>query len=312
MAHYRPTLEELEAAFAVARRGSFRAAAIDMDKSTTALSSIIARLEAGLETRLFNRTTRSVALTEAGKLFINRVGPVLQDMHSALDSVRSQNTAPSGVLRINTFAAAARQILAPVVLAFLQQHPRVSVDLVTEGRLVDIVAEGFDLGVRAAHLVPRDMIAVPIGPPQRKAVVATPAFLDKHGRPSTPADLLRYPCIRIRLPNGALYPWPFERDGEVLRIDVDGQLTLDESSLAKTAVQEGVALGLFMELDVLEEIETGQFERVLLDWTPPEGPLCLYYPNRRNPSATLRAFIDHARSLFGHEPPAAGPPPVRR
>lgn len=296
MPTFRPGLQELEAVMAVARRGSFRSAAIDMSMSTTALSSTIAKLEAALQTRLFNRTTRSVALTEAGRIFIDQVGPALQDMHSALDSVRSHSTAPAGVLRINAFASAAREILSPLVLAFLRRYPKVSVDLVTEGRLVDIVAEGFDLGVRVEHLVPRDMVAISLGRPQRYAVVGTPAYLQQHGRPGTPADLLHYPCLRVRLPNGAIYPWQFERDGEVVRVDVSGQLTLDETSLAKAAVQEGVALGFFMERDVLEEIETGQFEQVLNAWTPPKDPLCLYYPNRRNPSAALKAFIDLARA----------------
>lgn len=295
MADYRPSLDELEAAMAVARRGSFRAAAIDLNKSTTALSNTIAKLEGGLETRLFNRTTRSVALTEAGRIFIDQVGPVLTDMYRALDSVRSQSTAPSGILRINAFASAAREILSPLLLDFLRLYPKVSIDLVSEGRLVDIVAEGFDLGVRVAHLVPQDMIAISLGGPQRYAVVGSPAYLDKYGRPTTPADLIHYPCIRIRLPNGAIFPWRFERAGEIVRVDVSGQLTLDESSLAKTAVQEGAGLGFFMERDVLREIETGQFEQVLKEWAPATDPLCLYYPNRNNPSAALKAFTNMAR-----------------
>lgn len=299
MSRYRPSLQELEAALAVARRGSFRAAAIDVNMSTTALSNAIAKLEGGLDTRLFNRTTRSVALTEAGRIFVDQVGPVLQDMLGALDSVRSHSTTPSGTLRINTFASAAREILSPLVLNFMRRHPKVEIDLVTEGRLVDIVAEGFDLGVRARHLVPRDMIAIPLGRPQGNAVVASPAFLEKYGSPETPADLLHFPCIRVRLPNGASYPWLFEGNGEVLRIDVSGQLTLDEASLAKAAVLKGVGLGYLMERDVRTEIKTGQFVQVLKDWTPPRDSLCLYYPNRRNPSAALKAFTEFARSQAG-------------
>lgn len=299
MSRYRPTLQELEAALAVARRGSFRAAAIDVNMSTTALSNTIAKLEGGLDTRLFNRTTRSVALTEAGGIFVDQVGPVLQDMLSALDSVRSHSTTPSGTLRINTFASAAREILSPLVLNFMRRHPKVEIDLVTDGRLVDIVAEGFDLGVRARHLVPRDMIAIPLGRPQGNAVVASPAFIEQYGSPDTPADLLHFPCIRVRLPNGASYPWLFEANGEALRIDVTGQLTLDEASLAKAAVMEGVGLGFLMERDVRTEIATGQFVQVLQDWTPPRDPLCLYYPNRRNPSAALKAFTEFARCQVG-------------
>ncbi|WP_271411107.1 LysR family transcriptional regulator [Pseudomonas sp. Q1-7] len=289
-------LNELDAVLAVARRASFRQAAIDLDVSTTALSNTIAKLEATLETRLFNRTTRSVSLTEAGKMYLERVGPALQDVRAALDAVRSHNAGPSGVLRINAFASAARAALLPLVLEFLRRYPKVHVDLVTEGRMVDIVAEGFDLGVRSANLVPSDMIVISLGRQQRYAVVGTPAYFDRYGRPRTPADLPHHQCIRIRLPNGAIYPWHFERAGEVTRLDVGGQLTLDEPSVAKAVVQEGMGLGFLMEQDVQGEIEAGQFERVLEEWTPPRDNLCLYYPNRRNPSAALKAFTALARA----------------
>ncbi|MBU2254917.1 MAG: LysR family transcriptional regulator [Gammaproteobacteria bacterium] len=296
MADSRLGLNELEAVMAVARRASFRQAAIDLNVSTTALSNTIAKLEASLETRLFNRTTRSVSLTEAGTLYLEHVGPALQDVRTALETVRSHNAGPSGVLRINAFASAARAALLPLVLEFLQRYPKVHIDLVTEGRLVDIVADGFDLGVRSANLVPTDMIVIALGQAQRYAVVGSPAYFAKHGRPRSPADLLNHHCIRIRLPNGAIYPWHFERAGEVTRLDVNGQLTLDESSVVKAVVQEGVGLGFFMEQDVQAELEAGQFERVLDEWTPARDNLCLYYPNRRNPSAALKAFTALARA----------------
>jgi DNA-binding transcriptional LysR family regulator len=296
MADPRLGLNELEAVMAVARRASFRQAAIDLGISTTALSNTIAKLETSLETRLFNRTTRSVSLTEAGTLYLEHVGPALQDVRTALETVRSHNAGPSGVLRINAFASAARAALLPLVLEFLQRYPKVHIDLVTEGRLVDIVADGFDLGVRSANLVPTDMIVISLGQAQRYAVVGSPAYFAKHGRPRSPADLLNHHCIRIRLPNGAIYPWHFERAGEVTRLDVNGQLTLDESSVVKAVVQEGVGLGFFMEQDVQAELEAGQFERVLDEWTPARDNLCLYYPNRRNPSAALKAFTALARA----------------
>lgn len=296
MADSRLGLNELEAVMAVARRASFRQAAIDLGISTTALSNTIAKLEVSLETRLFNRTTRSVSLTEAGTLYLEHVGPALQDVRTALETVRSHNAGPSGVLRINAFASAARAALLPLVLEFLQRYPKVHIDLVTEGRLVDIVADGFDLGVRSANLVPTDMIVISLGQAQRYAVVGSPAYFAKHGRPRSPADLLNHHCIRIRLPNGAIYPWHFERAGEVTRLDVNGQLTLDESSVVKAVVQEGVGLGFFMEQDVQAELEAGQFERVVDEWTPARDNLCLYYPNRRNPSAALKAFTALARA----------------
>jgi DNA-binding transcriptional LysR family regulator len=294
---YRPGLNDLDAVVAIARKASFRAAALELGMSTTALSNAVGKLEADLGVRLFNRTTRSVSLTDAGRLFIEQVGPALQDIHGAMEAVRSQQATPSGTLRINAFAMAAREILSPLVLEFLRRYPQVHVDLVTEGRLVDIVAEGFDLGVRGADLVPNDMIAVSLGRPQRYAVVGSPAYIEKHGRPRVPPDLLHHPCIRVRLPNGTLYRWEFEKDGQTAQIAVNGPITLDEASLARTAVLEGVGLGFFMEQNVRADIEAGRLIRVLEDWTPPFGGLCLYYPGRRNPSAALKAFIGLAREL---------------
>jgi DNA-binding transcriptional LysR family regulator len=294
---YRPGLNDLDAAIAIARRRSFRAAALDLGMSATALSNAVGKLEANLGVRLFNRTTRSVSLTDAGRMFIERVGSPLREIQDVMEAVRSHQTRPSGTLRINAFATAAREILSPLVLEYLRRHPQVHVDLVTEGRLVDIVAEGFDLGVRVADLVPSDMIAVSLGRPQRHAVVGSPAYFEKRRRPRVPPDLLDHPCIRVRLPNGALYRWQFERRGQTAQIDVDGPVTLDEASLARTAVLEGIGLGFFMEGDVRADMETGRLVRVLEDWTPPRAGLSLYYPGRRNASAALRAFIDLARDL---------------
>ncbi|HEV7367649.1 LysR family transcriptional regulator [Arenibaculum sp.] len=293
----RTGLNDLDAVVAIARRGSFRAAAIDLGMSTTALSHAIGKLEAGLGVRLFNRTTRSVALTDAGRLFVEQVGPALRDIHGALEAVRSQRETPSGTLRINAAAFAAREIISPLVLDFLRRYPEMNVDLVTEGRLVDIVAEGFDLGVRVADLVPSDMIAVSLGRPQRYAVVGSPAYFERHGKPRVPPDLLDHACIRVRLPNGALYRWRFEGRGEAVHVDVRGPITLDEAGLARTAVLEGIGLGFFMEQDVLADIRAGRLVRVLEDWTPPFPGLCLYYPGRRNLSAGLKAFLTSAREF---------------
>jgi DNA-binding transcriptional LysR family regulator len=294
---YRPGLNDLDAVIAIARRTSFRAAALDLHMSTTALSNAVGKLEATLGVRLFNRTTRSVSLTDAGRLFIEQVGPGLQEIHAALEAVRSRQATPSGTLRINTFATAAREILSPLVLEFLRRYPRVHVDLVTEGELVDIVANGFDIGVRVADLVPSDMVAVSLGRPQRYAVVGSPAYFERHGRPRVPPDLLALPCIRVRLPNGALYRWQFEKRGRRAEVDVNGFITLDEASLARAAALEGIGLGFFMEQDVRADIEAGSLVRVLEDWTPPFGGLCLYYPGRRNQSAALKAFIALAREV---------------
>lgn len=290
-------LGELEAVIAIARRGTFRAAAIDLGMSTTALSHTIGRLEAGLGVRLFNRTTRSVSLTDAGRLFVQQVAPSLQDLHAALETVRSQRETPSGTIRINAAPFAARAIISPLVLEFLRRYPEMNVDLVTEGKMVDIVNDGFDLGVRVAGLVPSDMIAVSLGRPQRHAVVGSPDYFAQHPKPVVPPDLLNHRCIRVRLPDGSLFRWRFEKDDEPVQIDVRGPITLDEAGLVRTSVLEGTGLGYTMEEEVLSEIKAGRLVRVLEDWTPPYPGLCLYYPGRRNLSAGVKAFLDLAREL---------------
>lgn len=289
------SLTDLNAVMAITRRGTFRAAAIELNMSTTALSLAINKLEASLGVRLFNRTTRSLSLTSAGKLFVEQVGPALQDLESGLEAVRSERDTPSGMIRINAAPFAAREIISPLVLEFLRRYPDMVVDIVTEGRLVDIVADGFDLGVRVEGLVPSDMIAVPLGRRQRYAIVATPDYLSKHGTPLVPPDLLKHPCIRVRLPDGALFKWRLEKDGEVVQLDVRGPIILDETSLSRTAVLEHTGIGFFMEQSVLADIEDGRLIRLLDDWTPPFAGICLYYPGRRNLSAGVKAFLALAR-----------------
>ncbi|MGE6738900.1 LysR family transcriptional regulator [Allorhizobium pseudoryzae] len=291
----RSVLADLDAVLSIARLGSFRAAALDLGMSTTALSNSIAKLEQRLGIRLFNRTTRSVSLTDAGRTFVERVGPAVTDIRDAMLAAQSLQEVPTGTLRINAFATAAREVMEPLILSFLQRYPQVHVDLVTEGRIVDIVAAGFDLGLRPADLVPADMIAVPLGLKRSNAVVASPEFLRTHGRPTVPADLYRFRCIRVRLPNNALFRWKFEKDGNAVQIDVQGSITLDESSLVRIAAQNGVGLGYVMEADVREDIAAGRLVRVLEDWTPALAPLALYYPGRKNPPAAFTAFIQAAR-----------------
>ena len=295
----RQGLIEFDAVLAIARRGSFRAAALELGVSTTSLSNLISALERRLGVRLFNRTTRSVSLTDAGRNFVDQVAPAVATLHDAMLAASAQQESPSGTIRINAFPTAAREILALLLLPFLRRYPQVHVDLVTEGRIVDIVAEGFDLGLRSAELVPSDMIAIPVGPPRRFAVVASPAYLEAHGVPETPPDLLRHRCLRVRLPNGALHRWQFENDGQPLQIDVEGPITLDEASLARIAVLENVGIGYFMESDICEDLEAGRVVRLLEPWTPPLERLCLYYPNRRNASAAFKALIEMARRSFG-------------
>lgn len=293
----RYSLSDFDAVLTVSRLGTFRAAALDLGMSTSALSNAIAKLEAQLGVRLFNRTTRSVALTEAGRSFVDQLGPALRDIGQALDTVRSQQTTPSGTLRINTFATAGREIIEPLVFEYLRRYPEVRIDLVTEGNLVDIVEQGFDFGIRSENLVPSDMIAIPLTPPRRFAVVGSPSYFDRRPPIRVPADLLDHSCIRTRLPNGAIFRWQFEAEGQPVQIGVEGPITLDEASLARMAVLQSIGVGFFMEADVREDIAAGRLVRVLADWTPPLSPLCLYYPSRRNPPAAFRLFVDLAREV---------------
>jgi DNA-binding transcriptional LysR family regulator len=291
------SIKELDAAIAIARRGTFRAASIELGISTTALSHTIGRLEAALGVRLFNRTTRSVSLTDAGRIFMQQVAPSLQDLQTAIEAVREQRETPSGTIRINAAPFAARAIISPLVLEFLRRYPDMHVDIVTEGKMVDIVRDGFDLGVRVAGLVPSDMIAVSLGRPQRHAVVGSPGYFERHGIPVVPPDLFNHNCIRVRLPDGSLFRWRFEKDGEQVQVDVRGSITLDEASLTRTAILKGTGVGYIFEQDILPDIQAGRVVRVLEDWTPPYPGLCLYYPGRRNLSAGVRAFLDLAREL---------------
>ena len=296
------SLKELEAAIAIVRRGTFRAASIDLGISTTALSHTIGRLETALGVRLFNRTTRSVSLTDAGRIFMQQVAPSLQGLNAALNAVREQRETPSGTIRTNAAPFAARAIVSPLVLEFLRRYPDMHVDIVTEGRMVDIVRDGFDLGVRVAGLVPSDMIAVSLGRPQRHAVIGSPSYIEQHGIPVVPPDLFSHSCIRVRLPDGSMFRWRFEKDGEQVQVDVSGPITLDEASLTRTAVLEGAGLGYTFEQDILQDIEAGRVIRLLEDWTPPYPGLCLYYPGRRNLSAGVRAFLELARELSANRP----------
>jgi len=290
-------LVELNAVVAVARHGSFRAAAIELGMSSSALSHAVAGLEARLGVRLFNRTTRSVSLSAAGEEFVAEVAPALSSIQGAIESINSHRDTPTGTLRINSSVGAARQILAPVVLEYLRRYPEMRVDLVTEARMIDIVVEGFDVGIRTTDMVPGDMIAVPFGPLRRHAVVASPAYFAQNPPPRTPGDLLAHRCIRARLASGTIYRWEFERGGEALSIDVPGTLTLDDPTLMVEAALGGAGIIHVAHWSVAADIAAGRLVPVLEDWTPPLSGLCLYYPGRRHVPAGLRALIDLVREI---------------
>jgi len=289
-------LIELEAVMAVARRGSFRGAAIDLAMSTSALSNAVGGLEARLGVRLFNRTTRSVALSEAGARFVAEIAPALVQIRDAMEAANDLAAAPRGTLRINTSPGAALMV-APIVHEYVRRHPDMHVDIVTDGRLVDIVAGGYDAGIRLADNVPRDMVSVPMGPDLGMAVVGSPAYFARHPKPKVPADLAAHACVRTRMPSGTMSRWEFEKKGRAVAIDVAGPLTLDDMPCTRAAALAGVALAWVSDQSVQGDLARGDLVRVLADWTPSSPGLCLYYPSRRHAPAGLRAFVDLVRAL---------------
>ncbi len=296
---YKSGLIELEVVLAVARLGGFRAAARELDMSSTALSRSIAQLEKRLGVRLFNRTTRSVALSEAGEQFVAAVGPALSEIQQAMVAVNDSRATPTGTLRLNCAVGAARVILVPVVLEYLRRFPSMSVDVVTEAHFVDIVGKGFDAGIRTADAVPRDMIAVPFGGALSFSIVATPSYFAQNKKPRTPQDLMSHRCIRARWPSGPLYRWEFERRGEKFTLDVPGDLTLDEPLLMRDAALAGAGIAYLWDEQVADDLAAGRLVAVLKDWTVTSPGLCLYYPDRRNVPAALRAFIELLRETVG-------------
>jgi len=280
---------------AVARHGGFRVAARELDMSSSALSHAVAALEARLGVRLFNRTTRSVALSAEGEQFVGEIAPALAAIRTAMERIDEHRAEPVGALRLNLPLGAGRMILSPLIYEYMRRYPRVTVDMVSEGAMVDIVSQGFDAGVRLEEFVPPDMIAVPITRPIRSIVVGSPAYFAGRKPPRTPADLAEHRCIRRRLGSGAIYRWEFEKRGEEIAIDVPGQLILDDIDLMLEAALAGEGLAFVSDIAAAQSIEAGLLLPVLEDWSPEFPGLCLYYPSRRNIPARLRAFIDLIR-----------------
>ena len=230
--------------------------------------------------------------TEAGARLLVRISPVLRDLDDALDSLAEMRGEPSGTLRINANKSAARLLLRKVVPEFLARYPQVELDLVSEGRLVDIVEQGFDAGVRLAEAVPQDMIAVRIAPDTRFLAVASPEYLAGCTPPETPDDLRRHRCIRQRLPSGKRYRWDFGKHGEEIAIDVPGALTLDDNDLMIQAAAAGVGIAFVPQSFAQDLLKAGSLTIVLEDWCPWIPGLTLYYPGNRHVPSPLRAFID--------------------
>ena len=294
---HRTGMTELEVVLAVARRRSFRAAAQELGMSTTAVSSAVAGLEARLKVRLFNRSTRSVALTDAGERYVERVAPALAAIKSAGEEAAGGHDVPSGTLRINAPQSAATLLMGPLLSRYAERFPDVRIDVVSESRMIDIVAEGFDAGIRLAEAVPQDMIAVPLSPDIRMLVVATPEYLERHGTPRQPRDLLKHQSIGMRLSHGGLYHWELEKGGRKLQMDLPVRFALNETPAIKQAVLLGLGIGFISEWFIEEELKAGTLVPVLRSWCPSFGGLRLYYSGHRFVPARLRAFISLIHEL---------------
>jgi DNA-binding transcriptional LysR family regulator len=284
-------LRDLETFVAVARTRNFRRAAMENRVSVSSLSQRLRDMEERLGVRLVNRTTRSVALTEAGEMLLARVAPAMSDVNAALDEVRGLRGVPSGRLRINAPPPAVDLVLAPMLGPFLQAFPQIELEIVGQSGFIDIVDAGYDAGIRYGEHLERDMIAISLGRPQRYALVAAPGYLARHGKPKHPRDLLDHACIRIRLSSSAMLDWEFEKAGREVKISPTAKLVVNHPGPAMRAARDGVGFWLTFRDQVEEAIATGELISVLDDWCPPfPGPF-LYYPSRRQPPPALAAFV---------------------
>ena len=293
-------LSDLTAFLAVARDGGFRQAARAKGSSASHLSAAVRRLETQLGVRLLNRTTRSVVPTEAGQSLLDRLRPAMLEVKASLDAVNGFRDRPAGLLRLNVPGSAAKLVLPAVVPAFLAEYPDIRMEVLTDENFVDVLAAGCDAGIRYEERLEPDMIAIPIGPrTQRSATAASPAYLDRHGRPEHPRDLLNHACLRGRFAGRALAPWEFERSGEVVRVDPTGPLVVQAGGASDLAIDAAVAglgiVGLFEDW-LQPYFDSGALEPVLEPWWQRFSGPFLYYQGRRLVPAPLRAFVDFIKA----------------
>ncbi len=288
----RPSLTDLTAFVAVATRRSFRRAADELGTAPSTLSHAMRALEERMGVRLLNRTTRSVSPTEAGFELLARLQPALATLDEALDSVVAFRGHVAGTVRINAPRLAAALLVRDVLPVMAERFPDVTVDIVVEGRLIDIVSAGFDAGVRLAGSLHKDMVAVPLGAPISFICVASPAYLERFGEPGSPEELERQRCIGHRMPSGKLYRWEFERAGQELTIEVGGPVILDDEELMVDAAVKGLGIAYVASPAAEAALAEGQLRQVLTAWGPaPEG-VAVYYPGHRAVPPALRAFLD--------------------
>lgn len=292
---------ELKAFVAVVDRASFARAADHLGVSRSALSQIIRQLEGRLGVRLLNRTTRSVAPTTAGRRLHERVAPMFLEMAEAVAEAVTATNRTAGTLRINTLSMAAKKIIAPRLGEFHRAHPEVVLDIVIDDGLSDIVAGGFDAGIRVGERLQKDMIAVRLTPDVKLLAVASPDYLDRHGEPRTPADLHDHACINWRFPgSGTIARWEFEKNGKQIETVVEGPLISNHQDIVVPAALQGLGIMYAYNDDgIVEALRRGRLKRILVDWSLSVPGLYLYYANRRHIQPALRAFID---CLLDREP----------
>lgn len=292
----REELSDLAVFLAVAEARSFTRAAAKLGTSQSAISQIVRRLEAGMGVKLLTRNTRNVAPTEAGEQLIATLRPAFDDIDARLSALSALRERPAGTVRITSSRHAAETILWPAVSKLLQDYPEVTVEISVDSHLTDIIADRFDAGVRLGEQLAKDMIAVPIGPDLRMAVVGSPSYFAKHGRPQTPHDLTTHSCINIRMQTkGGLYTWEFGRAGRDLNVRVEGPLILNDIPMILTAATHGIGLACVMEDQAGELLKAGKLERVLEDWCPPFSGYHLYYPDRRQLPPAFSLLIEALR-----------------
>lgn len=289
-------INDLISFMVVARERSFTRAAAQLGVSQSALSHAMRNLESRLDVRLLTRTTRNVAPTEAGEKLYQRLSPLLQDIDLELTALRDTRDRPAGNIRLTAGEHAMDTVLWPRIKPFMQTYPDINIEVTVDNGLTDIVDERFDAGVRLGEQVARDMIAVRIAPDMCMAVAASPAYLAANGIPETPHDLQQHRCINMRLPTrGGLYAWEFERDGEPLRVRVEGQLILNCLPQRIDAAEAGLGLVYVPEDSVSEAIAAGRLQRVLTDWCVPFPGYYLYYPSRRQHTTAFSLLVEALR-----------------
>ncbi|MGH8183653.1 MAG: LysR family transcriptional regulator [Rhodanobacteraceae bacterium] len=289
--HHSPALR---AFMSIARHGSFTRAASELDVTASALSQMLAQFERRLGVRLLQRTTRRVGLTEAGREFLTRIAPAMDVIDDAIETARQYGGHPAGNLRITT---ASGSILAPMMPAFLAAYPEITLDVDVNPALIDLVAQGYDAGIRLGERLEKDMIAIPLGGPMRSVVVGSPDYFARHGKPKHPRDLARHNCVRFRFASGGIYRWEFShpsgpKRGRWFETDVGGNLIVNDNALALAAARDGVALTHLIAPAAQVDLDAGVLENVLDRWLPPYDGLYLYYPCRYQVPPKLRVFID--------------------